>query len=190
MKATVKFGAALILTALVSGQSGADDLKKIAEAATPGAEHAKLQPLVGTFSYTCKLWMAPGQPPVETTGTIERKWILDRRFVEETFKGTGLDGKEGGFEARGLLGYDNVLKHYTYTFACNMGTGVSSGTGTADSSRQFTFKSTCSCPVEQKLITGRDVIRVESDDKIVMESFLLQNGKEIKIMELAATRKK
>lgn len=190
MNATVKFGAALVLASLMSGTGGADDLKKIAEAATPGAEHAKLQPLVDTFTYTCKLWMVPGQPPVETTGTINRQWILDKRFVEEKINGTGLDGKEGGFEARGLLGYDNVLKHYTYTFACNMGTGISSGTGTADSSRQFTFKSTCSCPVEQKLVTGRDVIRLESDDKIVMESFLLQNGTEVKIMELVATRKK
>jgi hypothetical protein len=192
MNAAWKFGTALaLIIALGGGRSGADDLKKIEEAGKPGPEHAKLQPLAGTWDYTAKCTMDPAQPPIETKGTIERKWIFGGRFLEEKIEGTGLDGTPKGFQGLGLLGYDNVLKTYTYTFACNMGTGISSGTGTADpSAREFTFKSTCSCPIQQKTVTGRDVIRIESNDKIVMESYLVDGGKEQKMMEIVATRKK
>src|SRR5215475_9180371 len=59
-------------------------LKALAEAGKPGPEHKKLQPLVGQWTFTMKLWADPSQPPAELKGTIERKWIMDGRFVQET----------------------------------------------------------------------------------------------------------
>src|SRR6516162_4389465 len=46
-------------------------LKALAEAGKPGPEHKKLQPFVGQWTYTMKLWTDPGQPPAEFKGTIE-----------------------------------------------------------------------------------------------------------------------
>ncbi|MCE9530310.1 MAG: DUF1579 domain-containing protein, partial [Planctomycetes bacterium] len=100
---------ALALTTLATG-SWAEDrkppanpeefAKALIEASKPTSEHAKLQPLIGSWSYTCKMWMDPSKPPMETKGTIERKWILGERFVEEKVAGTGFDGKPG-FEGLG-----------------------------------------------------------------------------------------
>src|SRR5262245_20894808 len=61
-----------------------DLLKALAEAGKPGPEHKKLQPLVGQWTFTMKLWTDPSQPPAELNGTIERKWIMDGRFIQET----------------------------------------------------------------------------------------------------------
>src|SRR5262245_60310166 len=59
-------------------------LKALAEAGKPGPEHKKLQPLVGQWTFTMKFWTDPSQPPAEFSGTIERKWIMDGRFIQET----------------------------------------------------------------------------------------------------------
>lgn len=190
--------AALALTlSMLAGRSVAEDIpaspeelvKVIAEAGKPGPEHAKLQPLAGNWTYTGKFWMEPGKPPIETKGTIDRKWILGGRFLEEKVAGTGFDGKPG-FEGFGMLGYDNVQKKFTANWVCSMGTGTSTGEGVAEPSDSFTFQTTCSCPVMKKTVHGREQIRIESKDKIVMESYMNLDGKETKMMEIVALRKK
>ena len=78
-------------------------LKALAEAGKPTAEHKKLEPFVGQWTFTMKFWTDPSQPPAELKGTIERKWIMDGRFVQETARGTcAQSGKS--FEGLGLVG--------------------------------------------------------------------------------------
>src|SRR5262249_29869581 len=67
--------------------SPADLLKALADAGKPGPEHRKLEPFVGDWTFTLKLWTDPGQPPAELKGTVERKWIMGGRFIQETAKG-------------------------------------------------------------------------------------------------------
>jgi hypothetical protein len=163
--------------------------KAMEEVSQPGAEHEKLQPLIGKWNYTCKFWMDPSQQPMESSGTIERRWILGNRFLEEKIEGTGFDGKPG-FEGLGLIGYDNAQKKYTTNWMCSMGTGTCSGVGDADSSGGFTFHTESFCPMMKKTINGRESLRFESDDKTVSESFVIEDGKETKIMEIIAVRQK
>src|SRR5262245_48165174 len=71
-RSTVGIAVILLALALLASPSGADDAKAkpspeeaaklFAEASTPGPNHAKLQPLVGSWTYSCKLWMEPGKP--------------------------------------------------------------------------------------------------------------------------------
>lgn len=191
---------ALIVLALgpLASRAGADDpkagpspeeiAKTMAEAGKPGAEHKKLDALAGKWTYTGKCWMIPGQEPIEIRGTAERKWILNGLFLEERMSGTGFaDGST--FESFGLLGFDKHAKKFTYTFACNMGTASSNGVG-AEKGGKLVFESTCYCPLEQKEITARDEIRFEGKDKVVMESFKLDGGKPVKMMEIVAVRQK
>ena len=63
--------------------SPAELVKAIAEAGKPGPDHAKLQALAGSWTYTGKFWMDPTQPPLEMEGTIERQWVLGGRFLEQ-----------------------------------------------------------------------------------------------------------
>ncbi len=191
--------AAVALTILV-GRIQADEVKAptspedaakaFAKASQPGAEHKKLQPLVGDWTYTCKCWMDPSKPPITRTVTIQLRWMLGGRFISEKVVGTGFDGKPGSFEGYGVLGYDNALKKYTMSFICNAGTGTSTGTGTVKSDGTFTFESACSCPLENKTIQGRDVIRIVNKNKVIMTSYKIAGDKEIKGMEIIAIRKK
>src|SRR5262249_29684357 len=145
--------------------------KAMAEAATPGPEHQKLQPLAGSWNFTGKFWMDPSAPAMETKGTIERKWILGGRVLEEKVAGTNFDGKPG-FEGCGVIGYDNSQKKFNYGFACTMNTALDTGMGTCDASgKTFTFTKEAYCPVRQQKIKCKDVIRIESNDKNVMESY-------------------
>lgn len=163
--------------------------KAMAEMSKPGEEHQKLKPLAGEFTYTCKFWMDPSQSPFESTGTIQRKWVLGDRFLEETVIGKNFDGSK--FEGRGLIGYDKAKKKYTTSWVCSMGTGTTTAVGTADSSgKKFNFDSEMFCPIQNKQMQGRDELRLESEDKHVMVTHIIDNGKENKMMELTATRKK
>lgn len=186
---TVGIAALALGLTLSAGWSGADDpAKELLEAGKPGPEHAKLQPLVGTWTYTCRLWMEPGKPPVETNGAIERHWTLGGRFLKEEFAGTGFDGKPG-FEGFGLLGYDNAQRRYTATWVCNMGTGTHTGLGVSESPGRFTFQTSCFCPVKKKTVQGREEIRIEAD-RVVSETYGIEDGKETKVMEIVSVRKK
>ncbi len=209
MKWTVGTAAFVLWVSMLAGQSGADEspksaktadtkavdakaadiAKAIAEAGKPGPEHAKLKPLAGQWTYTGKCWMMPGQPPVEIKGTVERKWILGGLFLDERISGTGFGG-DTPFESFGLLGYDKNAKKYTWTFACNMGSGSSNGLGTVDASGKLVYQSTCYCPVERREITARDEIRFEGKDKVVMESYKIDGGKDVKVMEIVSVRQK
>ena len=117
---------ALVLTALVvlpvvGGRAGAQEgkqaptpealLKALAENGKPGAEHQQLQPFVGDWTFTLKVWTNPSQSPAELKGTVERKWIMGGRFVQETVRGEcSKSGKT--FEGLGLLGYDRGQKKF------------------------------------------------------------------------------
>jgi hypothetical protein len=170
--------------------TNADEVfKAAAEAGRPGPEHAKLAPLAGSWTYTSRFWMGPNQPPIETKGVVERKWILGGRFLEERVNGTGFDGKPG-FEAVGLLGYNNSAEQYVSTSTCSMSTGLSSSVGTATAPGTFTFQSKCACPLSKEPVQRRDVIRIESEDRVVMESFMNVDGSEAKLMEFVSVRKK
>jgi Protein of unknown function (DUF1579) len=171
-------------------QSPDELIKAMSKVGKPGPEHAKLKPLAGSWDYTAKFWLDPNQPPLTSKGTLERKLILGGRFLEERAEGIGFDG-EPGFEHLGLIGYDSAQKKYTSNWACSMGTGTCTGVGSADSSgKKFTFQTEAFCPLMEKVMKGREVIRVESDDTVVIESYINHDGREVKMMELVETRKK
>src|SRR3989442_441387 len=71
--------------AKTSDQAAPTDEKAMMEAwakvATPGEAHKWLEPVVGTWDAKITMWMTPGAPPQESTGTSENKWVLGGRFV-------------------------------------------------------------------------------------------------------------
>lgn len=199
MNAKMKmFGTAVAMTLLVGWLAAGDKKappttdevnKTVAEASRPSPAHAKLNSLAGHWTYTIRCCSCPDQSPVETTGTIQRQWILGGRFLEERIAGTNFDGTPG-FEAIGLMGYNNNAQEYVSTFACTMTTGLASGTGRQTSDGVITFQIACSCPLSKEPLRGRDVLRIESNDRVVLERYLPVDGKETKVMEMTSIRKK
>src|SRR3954454_23410252 len=96
----------------------ADDMQKAQmeawmKASTPGDAHKKLDHMVGAWNVTVKSWMAPGAPPMESTGTAVNSWVLGGRWIEEKFPGLFM-GKP--FEGNGLTGLENNPKQYVGTW--------------------------------------------------------------------------
>src|SRR5262249_15813738 len=148
----------------------------------------KLQPFVGDWTFTLKLWSDPSQPPAELTGTIERQWIMGGRFVQETVKGE-YDGKT--FEGMGLLGYDNGQKKFTRALVSGLKGKISNGLATCDASgKKFECATEECCPLTGETVQGRDEVIIESNDRIVTNIFKTVDGKEMKAMEIVSIRKK
>jgi hypothetical protein len=197
--ATVATVLALMLT-LVVGLTQASDkkappspqelLKALAEAGKPGPEHKKLQPFVGNWTFTMKVWTDPSQAPAELKGSIERKWIMDGRFVCESVRGEcAKTGKS--FEGMGLLGYDAAQKKFTCVKACGLCGTISSGLISCDSSgyRFECVKEEC-CPLTGQKVKGRDEVLIENNDRIVVNIYKTINDREMKVIEIVSIRKK
>lgn len=163
-------------------------LKAMADAGQPGPEHKKLEPLIGDWTFTLKMWSAPNQPPAELQGTVKRRWIMGGRFVQESVKGE-CDGKP--FEGMGLWGYDSAQEKFTIVRACGLCGTISSGVNAVDASgTRFECATEGRCPLTGETITGRDEVIIESDDKIVMNVFKNVGGQEVKAMEIVSIRQK
>jgi hypothetical protein len=201
MRRVIRCALVLAVTALLcgplaagedgKGQSAADKEKAMMEAwmkhATPGDGHKKLQPLVGQFTYTGKIWMDPSKPPTEIKGGCERKWILDGRFIDEHFTGEFMGMP---FHGLGRFGYDNTKKQYVSTWVDNMTTSIALSTGGSDEAgKVLTMTHEDIDPTDGKTYKARDVTRIVSDDKHEIEMFKTgPDGKEIKVMEFTLTR--
>ncbi len=165
-------------------------LKALADAGKPGPEHKKLEPFVGNWTFTMRLWTDPSQPPAELKGTIVRKWIMDGRFVQETARGAcAKTGKS--FEGMGLVGYDAAQKKFTGVKACSLSGTLSSGLITCDSSgtRFECVKEEC-CPLTAQKIKARDEVVIESNDRIVLNLYKTFNDHEVKVGEIVSIRQK
>jgi hypothetical protein len=165
-------------------------LKALAEAGKPGAEHKKLEPFVGQWTFTMKFWTDPSQSPAELKGTIERRWIMGGRFVQESARGAcAKTGK--AFEGMGLLGYDAAQKKFTCVKACDLSGTISSGLVTCDSSgtRFECVKEEC-CPLTAQKIKARDEVVVENNDRIVVNLYKTINDREVKVGEIVSIRQK
>jgi hypothetical protein len=165
-----------------------DLLKALEEAGKPGPEHKKLQPFVGDWTVTAKFWTDPSQPPAEAKGTVQRKWIMGGRFVQESAK-IECDGKS--FEAMGLLGYDSAQKKFTMVRACGFcGTIVNRVATSNEADTKFECATEDCCPLSGQKVQGRDEIVIESNDRIVVNVFKTIDGKEVRVQEIVSVRTK
>ena len=93
---------------------------------TPGPEHQQLAKFAGDWTYVNKAWMAPGQPPIESTGTMHGEAVYGGRYVVEDWSGEMMGQP---FQGRGTTSYNNVSKEYENTWYDSMSTGIWYSTG-------------------------------------------------------------
>ena len=163
--------------------------KKWMEAATPGAAHKVLDVWAGSWELACKMWMAPGAPPVESPGTATAAWIIGERFMEMTFKTTMMGMP---FEGRAITGYNNIRKTYQSFWVDNMGTAMTMSTGKASADgKTLTYEAKMDDPMTGKMDnTYRFIERFVSKDEIHQEIHDLSLGKDSRMMETIYKRKK
>lgn len=166
-----------------------EEMQAYAAAANPGEPHKRMAQMAGNWTYKMTMWMAPGQPPMETTGTIESSMILGGRYLRSIYKGNVM-GQD--FEGHGTDAYDNVAKEYVGTWVDNMGTGIMTTRGTCDDPACKVMTATgemndamAGGPVKVKMVTTHI-----DKDNFKFEMFMVSGeGGETKTMEINAKRK-
>jgi hypothetical protein len=165
----------------------AKQMEAWAKIAAPGTQHAEMVKSVGKWKTTIKSWMAPGEPTV-TEGSSTCTALLGGRFLQEEFKGTF---GEGPFEGFGLTGYDNQHQEYVGTWMDSMGTGIMMTRGKMDpTGKILTMTAEYDDPITGKKVPMRMVTRHVDADTRVFEMYGMQEGKEVKQMEITYKRAK
>jgi hypothetical protein len=166
------------------------------ELANLNENHKLLAGFVGNWSYTVKMWMAPGAPPTESKGNAVCKALMDGRYFSTENKGTfkmpGADGKMADVNFTGIAtdGYDNVKKKFVNSWIDSMGTSILVAEGTYDAaSKTFTYTS------EMEMMPGmktkaRQTVKVTDANHHTMEFFEDRGTGEAKVMEINVTRTK
>jgi len=209
MKLNTWTGAMALAAAMsVSGLASSDQAKKPADAAkaadkaaqdekammekwiqvaTPGSGHKWLEPLIGTWDAKITMWMAPGAPPQESTGTGENKWVLGGRFVEQRYEGQFMGQP---FSGVGYTGYDNYKKKYVGTWMDTMGTMIMVSQGDA-AGQSLSMTSTIDDVIAAKPVDVKSEVKILGADQHTMEMWGPDpTGKPFKSMEIRYTRKK
>lgn len=188
----IMVGAAALAAALVladeSDLKSEEMVKKMEAAGRVGAEHKALEPLVGNWTAEVKTWMVPGSAPAVTKATAKSAWIMDGRFVQEEFNGEFM-GKP--FRGMSLTGYDNTEKKYKSMWIDDMHTSMMTSEGQGENGNKvITLAGQYDCPLTgEKDLTMKQVIRIESRDKHVLEMYDPSKGENSKTMEITYTRK-
>jgi hypothetical protein len=155
----------------------------------PGPEHQLLEPLVGSWQAKVKMWFDPNEAPDVSDGSLVRKSILGGRFIQEDYEGKMHDRP---FQGIGTIGFDRAKKKFVVSWIDSVSTAIHISQGTYDEpTKTWTFKHEDTCPITGKPVKMRDTLRIVSADEQKMEMFRqLGDDKEVKMMEIALTRKK
>lgn len=170
----------------------AEQMAEAMKLAQPSDAHKKLEPFVGNWNYTVKMWMDPKKKPEMSKGTSENTWVLDGRFLQARAKGESMGGNMPAFEGLGMTGYDNVQKTYTSTWNDNMSTGTMTAKGSFDDkSKTFTEDGSFYCPIEKGEKKFHAVWKIKGKDAYTYTSYMSgKDGKEVKTMEIEYKRAK
>ena len=155
--------------------------------ATPGEPHKLFATLAGSWTTTTKEWMEPGKPPTESTGTSEMKMVLDGRFLQQEFTSQMMGQPFSGI---GIDGYDNLRKRYVTAWFDTMGTSIflMEGTASADG-KTITLNGRHDEPGGGHM-THRAVWKILDGNTQMFDMYgTHKHGKEMKMLEIAYTRK-
>lgn len=157
---------------------------------SPGPGHERLEPLVGAWTITGRLWIgAEDEPPIEGEGTSEYEWALGGRWLRHQTR-TEFMGRT--FTGWGLIGYDNVRKVYQGVWADNASTGLMLTTGLYDeATKSIVSRGEVSDAVSGGVVKLRAIITFVDADTIRYEHFETKGSEaERKSMELTYSRVK
>lgn len=157
------------------------------KAGTPGAQHAELAKMAGTYDLTIRSWHAPGAAPTVDTGTATRSMALGGRVMVEDVQ-SQMHGQ--AFTGHGMHGYDNVSGKYWSTWNDSMSTGVMVNQGECSADGACTFTGSWNDPVTKGKVNARMTTRWTSPDVQLFEMFAPgPDGKEARMMEITYTRR-
>ncbi len=156
---------------------------------TPGKVHTMMSSWDGVWATETSTWMEPGKPPMQSTGTMTNKMILNGLYQESVYKGNMMGMP---FEGRGTMGYDNAKKVFVSTWIDNMGSGIMKMEGPwDDATKSITLTGIGVDAATGKNCNMREVYKVVDAKTHAMEMYGPSpvDGKETKMMEIKFTKK-
>lgn len=152
------------------------------KASTPGDHHKKLAGLEGTWNTNVKMWMKPGAPPEESTGTSENKMVLGGRYLQQSYSGSMMGGPFNGI---GYTAYDNIKNEFVSTWIDSAGTGIMVSKGNL-----MEMSGTVDDPVTGKPLAVKEKLTIADADHHSFEMWMpAPDGSMFKTMEIWYTRK-
>ena len=172
-----------------AGPSQDEMMKAWTAQATPGATHKALEGTVGSWDVKTKMWMAPGAPPAESSGTSENQMILGGRFLEQRYSGSMMGQPFNGI---GVTGYDNYKKKVVATWIDSASTSIMEMEGSADKTgKVITCFGTMNDVVAKKPMKLKSRVTIVDADHHKYESWHTgADGKWFQDLEITYTRKK
>jgi len=162
--------------------------------AQPGEGHKIFADAVGTWSYKVKWWMSPDAPPMESSGTMKTRSVMDGRYFISEHQGKmsmpGADGKmmDMSFQGMGTEGYDNAKKKYVASWIDNMGTGIMLMEGTYDPAAKTLTYTGEEEPMPGMKMKIKQVVKIGDKDHRSIEFFEMHGDQEVKTMEISYNR--
>lgn len=157
------------------------------KAGTPGAPHAAMAKMEGTYDLKIRSWNKPDAPPMEETGTATRKMMLEGRVMAEDMQ-SKMMGQP--FTGHGMQGYDNVSGKWWSTWNDSMSTGLMVSDGSCDDAGACTFTGSWNDPVTKGKVNARMTTKWTSPNVEVFEMYTPgPDGKEMKMMEITYTKR-
>lgn len=140
--------------------------------ASPGAHHEILKRMEGIFDSKAQFWMAPGAPPMDSTGRMVNTLLLGGRVLEHRYKGTMMGSV---FEGWGSLSFDNISQTYTGVWMDTMSTLLQVHTGPVGADPNLLdLRGEFTLPMGT--IKSRHVTRVVDGDHITFEIYQSRGG--------------
>lgn len=158
------------------------------KAAALNENHERLNYFVGSWNVTVKSYMGgPDAEPMTSSGSSRVEWLMEGRFITDSFKG---DFMGQPFQGMGITGYDNVQGHYVGLWVDNMGTGFMTSKGMWDEAKKtYTFKAEYPNPMEPgKMKKLKEVIKIVSDSEYTFTMYDMSEGEARKEMEITYKR--
>jgi len=149
-------------------------LKRYEEVSRPGAEHKRLDPLAGTWSFLAR-WHGADGKAIELNGTSENRWILGGRFLrcESTAEGDG-----GRVESVTLFGFDQREQRYFALAMQSTASYIMEPVGTYEAAtRSFILSGKERDEITGVALTYRMIVRIEGPDRYALELFLDTPGR-------------
>jgi Protein of unknown function (DUF1579) len=167
--------------ALVSAQG---DMPAWARRGLPGPSHAALNPLAGTWRVQKSLYIAVGtrDRPAESSDLVARRdWVAGGRYLHDVTEGTVAGGP---YWRLGLLGYSTMDERYEWITVDATNANMMIYLGAPRTAEQtpismagvFTDQGVLGEETVGKPVGMRTVIRIESEDRHVMELYLTPPG--------------
>lgn len=156
------------------------------KAMAPGEQHEFLSRLTGDWTFTSTVWMDPSQPPMTSSGTAEKRMIMDGRYLEEIVKGEMMGHS---FTGRATTAYSNTTGEFVGTWIDTMETGIMVSRGERDGDKLMLHGDYVD-PMSKQTMGVRMVTRIVDKDHHVFEYYMTMPGApEFKSMEIEYVRK-